>query len=163
MVSLLTVLGLVTMVLGVSLPPPTGQYNVGYKEYAIPHVSTNDPFWPGGTSTSFLATIFYPTTEEPSSKKVSYLEYVTAILYESNYQFTLGTLSSITRNFLVKDAKPLTTAKSLFPTVIFGPGGGGPPIEVYTSLLPDLASHGYTVIGLGKSTSRRNNSYDRRL
>ncbi|RYO84907.1 hypothetical protein DL762_005431 [Monosporascus cannonballus] len=30
----------------------------------------------------------------------------------------------------------------MYPTLIFGPGGGGPPIETYTILLSELASNG---------------------
>ena len=156
MISFLAALGTISVVLGASLPPPTGQYNVGHQKYVVPYINTKDPVWPGGVSTSFLATIFYPTQQKPSSKKVRYLDPVTAILYESDYQFILDTLSSITQNFLVKGAKPIK--KSSFPTIIFGPGGGGPPVEVYTSVLSDLASHGYTVIGLGKSYQLSYNS-----
>ena len=147
MVSLFVAIGSLTVVLGASLPPPTGQYSVGLKKYTIPSLNTNDPVWPNKTSTSFLATIFYPTLEKASRKKIPYLDPVSAILYESNYQFTFNTLSSITTDFLTKDAQPIK--KLSFPTLIFGPGGGGPPVEVYTSVLSDLASHGYTVIGIG--------------
>lgn len=61
------------------------------------------------------------------------------------YRFKNGTLAAITEDFLIKDARPL---KKSIGTLIFGPGAGGPPIEVYTTILSDLASYGYTVIGL---------------
>jgi hypothetical protein len=141
---LLATFAILPIITGTSLPPPTGNYDVGVKKYTIPYVNSNDTTWPGGISTLFIATIIYPTKAKPSHRSRPYLDPVTAILYESNYQFTFNTLSSITENFLVKDAPPIKNSK--FPTLVFSPGGGGPPIEVYTLLLSDLASHGYIII-----------------
>ncbi len=44
-----------------TLPPPTGPYNVGQKPYVFEHISYNDPFWPNNISTSLLLNLYYPT------------------------------------------------------------------------------------------------------
>ncbi|RYP59599.1 hypothetical protein DL769_008464 [Monosporascus sp. CRB-8-3] len=132
-----------------ALPPPTGQYHVGPSKHVIEHFNPNHPVAPDGVTTSLLATIYYPTLREPTPCKAPYLSPEIASLYEDRWNFTAGTLSSLTST-LQEDAPFLGRAagRSSYPTLIFGPGGGGPPVESYTILLSELASHGYTVVGL---------------
>ncbi|KAI1073798.1 Alpha/Beta hydrolase protein [Whalleya microplaca] len=134
------------LVSGISIPPPTGPYNVGIKKHAIPYLNREDPVAPGSTSTSFLATIYYPTLEKPKNSQKRYLDPVTASLYEGVLNIISGTLSSLTSD-LVEEAPGLGN-RSPYPTLIFGPGAGGPPTECYAILSAELASHGYIVIGL---------------
>lgn len=130
-----------------AIPPPTGPYDVGVTKLEIPYVNTGDPIAPGNVTTSFLATVFYPADPgaQEGCEPQPYLDPVTASLYEQVYNITAGSLASLTSAF-ARDA-PRAAAPS-FPTILFGPGGVGPPSECYTILLSELASYGYTVFGL---------------
>lgn len=148
-----TVLGLTalapTNVDAIAIPPPTGRYGVGVRKVVVEHYNDHDPVAPNNISTSFLATIFYPTAHNSGADTGPYLDPETAEPWERIYNFTAGSLSSLTST-LQRDAPFLHghTGKSKYPTLLFGPGGAGPSTECNAILLSDLASHGYTVIGL---------------
>ncbi|KAI1410242.1 hypothetical protein F5Y13DRAFT_202369 [Hypoxylon sp. FL1857] len=140
----------------ISIPPPTGPYQVGVRKYTIEHLNDHDPVAPNNLSTAFLATVFYPTPQQPQGLK-PYLNPETAALFEQSWNYSTGTLSSLTST--VQQNAPFLEYKgglpvegegkgSPYPTILFGPGGGGPPVEGNTILLSELASYGYVVIGL---------------
>ncbi|KAI1114254.1 hypothetical protein F5Y14DRAFT_415207 [Nemania sp. NC0429] len=136
----------------VSIPAPSGPYHVGVTKHAIKHYNDHDVLAPNNVSTAFLATIFYPTRQAPKGKAKPYLNPETAAFYESSYNYTKGVLASLTST-IQKDAPFLRRREDLlkvasYPTILFGPGGAGPPTEGSTILLAELASHGYTVVGL---------------
>ncbi|KAL7619893.1 hypothetical protein AAE478_010440 [Parahypoxylon ruwenzoriense] len=115
-----------------SLPPPTGPYQVGITRHTIEHFNPRDPLAPNKVSTAFLATIFYPTLQKPGGAPELYLNPKTAAYFENSWNYTWGG----------------PVGQPPYPTILFGPGGGGPPVEGSTIPLAELASHGYTVIGL---------------
>ncbi|KAI1382729.1 uncharacterized protein F4822DRAFT_95135 [Hypoxylon trugodes] len=133
----------------INIPEPTGPYQVGVSTHTIKHFNANDPLAPNNVSTAFLATIFYPTLQKPEDAARPYLNPETAAYYEKSWNYTSGVLSSITST-VQKNAPFLQGAvgESPYPTILFGPGGVGPPVEGSTILLSELASYGYTVIGL---------------
>ncbi|KAI0143688.1 hypothetical protein GGR57DRAFT_483215 [Xylariaceae sp. FL1272] len=134
----------------IPIPPPTGPYSVGITKQTIPYYNTHDPVSPNGTSTRFLATIFYPTAQKLESEPEPYLNPETAAYYEQQFNYSTGVLASMTST-LQKDAPFLTeyeTEESPHPTLIYNSCGIGPPTEVNTILLSDLASYGYVIIGL---------------
>ncbi|KAF2965912.1 hypothetical protein GQX73_g7665 [Xylaria multiplex] len=150
----LTVFGLVSLqflilVEAISIPPPTGPYHVGKTRRAIHHYYDHDPLAPNNISTAFLATIFYPTDQKPKAPPQPYLWNGIAEYYENRWNYTKGFLQSLT-SIVQYDAPFLegSVGQSPFPTIIFGPGGGGPPVDGNTILLSELASHGYTIIGV---------------
>ncbi|KAH8652157.1 hypothetical protein BX600DRAFT_472035 [Xylariales sp. PMI_506] len=124
------------------IPPPTGRYKVGKKKFQIDYINTGDLLSPNNVSTAFLATVFYPTKVQGPTQP--YLDPVTAELYAAVYNVSTDALTSLTSTLAI-DAPALAVPGT--PTLLFGPGGGGPPVEVYTILLSELASHGWTVIG----------------
>ncbi|KAI8624187.1 hypothetical protein F5Y19DRAFT_337782 [Xylariaceae sp. FL1651] len=130
---------------GAIIPPPTGQYNVGRKKVEIPYVNTGDPIAPNNVTTAFLATVYYPTSESFKGPPVPYLDPALAALFESAYNVTAGSFANLTTDAIVRDATRLNG--TAYPTLLFGPAGVGPPVEMFSILLSDLASHGYTVIG----------------
>ncbi|KAK8052403.1 hypothetical protein PG993_003788 [Apiospora rasikravindrae] len=133
-----------------ALPPPTGPYHVGLQKHVAPVLNEADPFWPNNISTSFLVTVYYPTTQDPSPHdwQRPYLDPATAALYEARYNLTTGSLSVLPSPGLIPNAKPLDFHRSKpLPTLFFTPRRR-PPTEVYTLLLSDLASHGYCVLAL---------------
>lgn len=139
----------VSVVSALGLPQPTGPYHVGVIKHTIEYFNPNDPLAPNNISTAFLATIFYPTSQKPEGEPKPYLNPETAAFYEETWNYTSGTLGSITST-VQKDAPFLkgSVGKSSHPTILFGPGGGGPPVEGNTILLSELASYGYAIIGL---------------
>ncbi|KAI0870713.1 hypothetical protein GGS24DRAFT_97042 [Hypoxylon argillaceum] len=133
----------------VAIPPPTGKYNVGVSKHTIEHYNPLDLLAPNHVSTAFLATIYYPTLQAPAGPPQPYLEPELAALLETQLNYPPGFLSTLTST-LQPDAPFLAGAagESEFPTLLFGPGGGGPPVPGNTILISELVSHGYTVIGL---------------
>ncbi|KAI0100539.1 hypothetical protein GGR51DRAFT_551455 [Nemania sp. FL0031] len=132
-----------------AIPPPTGPYHVGKLRRTVHHYYDHDPLAPNNVSTAFLMTVFYPTLQKPKGPPRPYLWDGVAQYYENQWNYTEGYLQSLTSN-IQYDAPFLDGAvgHSPFPTLIFGPGGGGTPVDGSTILLSELASHGYTVIGL---------------
>ncbi|TGJ78166.1 hypothetical protein E0Z10_g10606 [Xylaria hypoxylon] len=130
---------------GAIIPPPTGQFSVSRKKVEIPYVNTGDPIAPNNVTTAFLATVYYPTSERFMGPPVPYLDPALAALFEGAYNVTAGSFANLTTNAIVWDA-PLLNGTA-YPTLLFGPAGIGPPVEMFSILLSDLASYGYTVIG----------------
>lgn len=133
------------------IPPYSGKYNVGATKQVIA-INEPDVFAPGNVSTSFLVTLFYPTLQEPVVPGTTpYLTKVTANQFETYLQFPNGTLGNYTTR--VQWDAPfaetlLQDEGSDSPTLLFGPGLGGPPCECYTLLLSELASKGFTIAAL---------------
>ncbi|TGJ87450.1 hypothetical protein E0Z10_g1293 [Xylaria hypoxylon] len=145
----LTSLQLLSSVAATAIPPPSGPYHVGKTRRTIHHYYDHDPLAPNNVSTAFLATIFYPTAQKPKVPPQPYLWNGIAEYYENHWNYTQGFLQSLT-SVVQYDAPFLegSVGQSPFPTIIFGPGGGGPPVDGNTILLSELASHGYTIIGV---------------
>lgn len=131
------------------LPTPTGKYHVGYSKHTIEHYNSHDLLAPNNISTAFLATIYYPTLQKPVHKPQPYLEPELAAIMETQWNNSSGFLETFT-SALQEDAPflPGRIGESRFPTLLFGPGGGGPPVVGNTILISELVSHGYTVLGL---------------
>ena len=148
---LLQVLSFALTTTAKTIPPPTGKYAVGVRKHVIDFYNDQDPLAPGNVSTGFLATLFYPTTHHASTPvDEPYLDPKNAEVWENIYNFTKGSIASLTSS-IQPDAPFLKYrhgCKSLYPTILFGPGAGGPVSTANAILLSDLVSHGYTVIGL---------------
>lgn len=133
------------------IPPYSGKYNVAATKQVIA-INEPDVFAPGNVSTSFLVTLFYPTLEEPNVPGTTpYLTKVTAKQFEEWLQFPNGTLANFTTRVQwdAPFAETLLEDEGLAsPTLLFGPGLGGPPCECYTLLLSELASKGFTIAAL---------------
>lgn len=145
---LATLSGILSPAVAKEITPYSGKYNVGASKQVIA-INEPDVFTPGNVSTSFLVTLFYPTLEEPDVPGTTpYLTKVSAKQFEEYLQFPNGTLANYTTR--VQWDAPfaetlLQDEGSASPTLLFGPGLGGPPCECYTLLLSELASKGFTV------------------
>jgi hypothetical protein len=134
-------------VTGTEIPPATGPYNVGVQKLEIPFINDEDPLAPNNVTTSFVATVFYPThaaAKEPAEQE-PYLDPAAAQLLELTFQAASGSLAGLT-SAVVRNA-PVLKDGPLFPTLVFE-GGYSAPTECYYILLSDMASYGYTVFGL---------------
>ncbi|KAK2031944.1 platelet-activating factor acetylhydrolase [Colletotrichum zoysiae] len=123
---------------GEQIPAPTGKYNVGAQRFVIPFLNGEDPVWPNGISTEYLATLYYPTADEKPYPK-PYLEPELADLYAALWNFNISHLTSTVR----WNASYLDEGTG--PTLLFGPGGWGPPTDGNYIVISDLVSHGYVV------------------
>lgn len=131
---------------GLHLPPPTGSYNVGTKPFVLKHTTLNDPVAPNNVSKSLLINIYYPTHDHAPPRK--YLWKGLTDVYDAYYKLPNGTFNDITAN-LAYNAKPLTQRehdKLRLPTLHFGPAQGGPPTQMFTGLIMEMASRGFSVI-----------------
>ncbi|KAJ4289638.1 hypothetical protein N0V90_010967 [Kalmusia sp. IMI 367209] len=131
---------------GLSLPPPTGPYNVGTKAYVLQHTTLNDPVAPNNISKSILVNIYYPTHDSAPSQK--YLWEGLTATYDAYYGLPNGTFNNISAS-LAYNAKPLTRKEHErlhLPTLIFGPAMAGPPTQLFTGLISEMASRGYPVV-----------------
>ncbi|TDZ39664.1 putative 1-alkyl-2-acetylglycerophosphocholine esterase [Colletotrichum spinosum] len=135
---LLLWVSLARAVFGEPIPPPTGDYNVGAQRFVIPFLNEDDLVWPNGVATEYLVTLYYPTLDKESCPK-PYLEPELAQLYADTWRFNVSQLTSMVRwNASYPDSET-------GPTLLFGPGGWGPPTDGNYILISDLVSHGYVV------------------
>ncbi|KAK1234241.1 hypothetical protein PQX77_002548 [Marasmius sp. AFHP31] len=133
----------------ISLWEPTGPYHVGYTQHAFNHTTPNDPTKPGNI---LLLTIYYPTRQIPNAT-VPYLPPISASMFNEYVGFPNGSMSSLTTKLQLDAPTLLGTSPefgngtSPYPTIVFLPGAGL-PTAAYTAYQSDLASHGYTVVGI---------------
>ncbi|KAI0537908.1 hypothetical protein GGR58DRAFT_501680 [Xylaria digitata] len=135
------------LVAATTIPSSTGPYHVGKTRRTIHHHYGHGPLAPKNVGTAFLATIFYPTNQKPKAPPQPYPWGGIAEYYENRWNYTEGFLQSLTST--VQYDTPFlegSVGQSPFPTIIFGPGGGGPPVDGNTIFLSELAPHGYTII-----------------
>jgi pimeloyl-ACP methyl ester carboxylesterase len=126
---------------------PSGPYRVGITQHIFNHSTPNDPVAPANASSILLATIYYPTLSIPlPNSTAEYLDATTANVWGTGLQFPNGSVESM-KTWNQWQAPFLEDGTSQLPTVIFSPGGGANAI-VYNFLSSELASQGYTVVGL---------------
>ncbi len=132
------------------LPAPSGPYAVGRMEYDWTDQSRDDLFAPhAGTKRELVVWAWYPAAHVPGAPSAPYLPPKWAQLSEQQHGFIGQHLSqsydsiqthSLDRALLAADA-------TRYPVLIFEPGLGNIP-TYYTTLLEDLASHGYVVFAI---------------
>ncbi|KAI9150098.1 putative 1-alkyl-2-acetylglycerophosphocholine esterase [Paramyrothecium foliicola] len=123
------------------VPEPSGRYNVGVRRVAVDFINRDDPVSPNNVSTQYLATIYYPTEDEPGPP-IPYLQPEEAQLFAERWNYNVSHLTTTYRwnaSFLCKPAGP---------SLVFGPGGWGPSTDGFGILLSELASRGYAVAAL---------------
>ncbi|KAL8377248.1 hypothetical protein RB595_008094 [Gaeumannomyces hyphopodioides] len=144
---------------GPEIIPPTGPFNVGVSKHAIDFVNPDDPLAPGNVTTSYLATVFYPTLEDGPIPPTPYLHPEGVRSLAEQLAVVTGVIdheaiAALTSSHLRWGAEPapadalLERVKHNHTTLIWSAGGRGGPAEMSTMLLSDLASRGYAVIGL---------------
>ncbi len=132
------------------LPAPTGPYAVGRREYDWTDQSRDDPLAPhSGLKRELVVWAWYPALREPGAEIATYLPSKWAQLSDEQHGFIgqqlLQSNDSIQTHSL--DRAPLSSAAARYPVLIFEPGLGTIPTQ-YTTLLEDLASHGYIIFAI---------------
>lgn len=140
---------------GVELPAVTGSYGVG--TVVLPMV---DPGRPGiyvdGSSSKhreFMTQIWYPANKGVDGPKSTYTDEATAEYWlkaintpgvDKNIRFKIKTHAVV--------GAQVVAGHERFPVVIFSPGLGM-SYFLYQSILEDVASHGYIVVGVNSPNS----------
>ncbi len=132
------------------LPAPSGPYAVGRVEYDWTDQSRTDPLAPqAGTKRELVVWVWYPAVRVSGAKVAPYLPAKWAQLSDQQHgrfgQLLFQTSDSI-QTYSEENA-PLATASARYPVLIFEPGLGDIPTQ-YTTLLEDLASHGYVIFAI---------------
>lgn len=132
------------------LPTPTGPYTVGRMEYDWTDLARADPLAPrAGVKRELVVWAWYPATHVSGGKVAPYLPAKWAQLSDQQHgllgQLLFQSNDSI-QTHSVENA-PLAPAAARYPVLIFEPGLGNIPTQ-YTTLLEDLASHGYIIFAI---------------
>jgi dienelactone hydrolase len=140
-VVILLFLGVVSGIIGVHLPRPSGPYAVGRAHYDLIDPQRREMFVDDPSARrEIVATIYYPAQPPPRAKPAPYVAGEMA-------RFLAGRvhLPAMTANLIhchAYENMPIEDGK--YPAVLFFPGIGTAPVE-YTSTVEGLASHGYVV------------------
>ncbi|GMA98927.1 hypothetical protein [Pelosinus sp. IPA-1] len=140
---------------GVELPAVTGPYGVG--TVVLPMVDSGRPgVYADGTSSKhreFMTQIWYPANKGVDGPKSTYMDEATA-----EYMLKGVSIPGVDKNirFQIKTygviGAQAAAGNERFPVLIFSPGWGM-NYSVYQSILEDLASHGYIVVGVNSPNS----------
>jgi dienelactone hydrolase len=137
------------------LPAPTGPYAVGRMEYDWTDQARTDALAPqAGARRELVVWAWYPATQVSGARVAAYLPQAWARLSDQQHgrigQLLFQSNDSI-QTHSVENAR-LATAATRFPVLIFEPGLGNLPTQ-YTTLLEDLASHGYIIFAIAPTYS----------
>ena len=149
---LLGLAGLLPTVLSASFGPAIGPYQIGVTYHVWNHTSVNDTIAPENAKDKLLATIYYPTTQLPTTNNtIPYLDAATAEAYESFFGFPKGDIASLGTPYQ-ENAPFLPTSistgeKDKLPTVIMSPASNINGIMAAGTIIR-FVSAGYTVVVL---------------
>lgn len=136
----------------VELPEPTGPFKIGRKTLHLIDKSRQEEHYLNHHFRELLLHILYPATISIKDQQSCYADPTTvAIIQEDLSKLTNIPASKL--NYL-KNLKShsfenaqIFLNEQTYPIIIFNPGWGT-PTYLYSTLLEDLASHGYVVIGV---------------
>jgi len=126
------------------LPAPTGPYRVGTTVWRVTDAARPETFAAAGVQRQVEVMAWYPAAVEGHGEPAPYLREGLAEL-PPGLRTELGSLANV-RTHAVLDVLPVASPKKL-PVLVFSHGFGGFPSS-YTTLLEDLASHGYAVLSI---------------
>lgn len=132
----------------VVLPKPTGPYSVGRTLFDWKDPKRDDPYSSAiGKHRELMVWLWYPATVAPQSKPAGYIPSAWA----SELPWRPVTIPSRIRVHAVEDA-PIADGQQAYPVLVFSTGFGNLPSD-YTSLIEDIVSHGYVVLGITSTYS----------
>ncbi|HLX39364.1 MAG TPA: hypothetical protein VKR42_02480 [Ktedonobacteraceae bacterium] len=133
------------------LPAPTGPYAVGRMEYDWTDQSRSDPLAPqAGMKRELVVWVWYPTVRVSGAEVAPYLPAKWAQLSDQQHGLVGQQLFQSNGSIHAHSFEnaPLANGQtSRYPVLIFEPGLGNIPTQ-YTTLLEDLASHGYIIFAI---------------
>jgi hypothetical protein len=144
-----------------TLPEPTGEYEVGTASLHLVDQTRQDPYWPTPHPRELMVSLWYPARSADASRHNPALHRLApwmspAILpyFRTELETTLNSVEPSQPVSLagvefpithVRQGAPVCRSEHEYPVVVFSPGS---PIqrERGTILVEDLASHGYIVV-----------------
>jgi dienelactone hydrolase len=150
----LTGIGLVGLVVHfkerreVVLPKPSGPYAVGRSLFDWTDSSREDPYSSSiGKYRELMVWLWYPAASAPGAAAAEYIP----AAWAAKLPWRPVTIPARIRVHAVSDA-PLAGKDQAYPVVVFSTGFGNLPSD-YTSVMEDLASRGYVVLGITNTYS----------
>ncbi|HEX6553313.1 MAG TPA: hypothetical protein VF026_11165 [Ktedonobacteraceae bacterium] len=141
LMSLTLSLGVISGLIGIHFPQLTGSYAVGKANYDLVDPSRREPFGSDAQARrEIMVTVYYPAHAPANAQPAPYAEGKMADQLASFAHVPAVALPLIHSHAY----EHVPVAGGTFPVVLFSPGIGVLPLE-YTSLVEDLASHGYVV------------------
>ena len=135
----------------VSLPSPTGPYAVGRASFDWVDQSREEPLGKPGDKRELLAWVWYPAEDTPGATLAPYLPTGLVSLREGSPWSLVYQRADTVRVHAVADA-PVAAGGGRFPVLVFMPGMGHSALD-YTSVVEDLASRGFVVVGVDPTYS----------
>jgi dienelactone hydrolase len=122
---------------GLAFPEPTGEYQVGRTSYTFVDENREEAFTEEtGDQREVLVRVYYPAEAAPGAAPAPYAEGALRDML-----LIPGEQADLIQMHLYADAP---AAEGSFPVLIFSPGMGALPVY-YSSLLTEIASHGYII------------------
>ncbi|HUZ45368.1 MAG TPA: hypothetical protein VMW54_01900 [Terriglobia bacterium] len=150
----LTLIGVLGVVLHfkerreVVLPKPTGPYAIGRSLFDWKDPNRKDPYSSSiGKDRELMVWLWYPAEPSPSAQPAQYIP----SSWAAELPWRPMTVPAKVRVHAVANA-PLAAKEKSYPVLVFSTGFGNLPSD-YTSLLEDLASSGYIVLGITNTYS----------
>ena len=132
----------------VVLPKPTGPYAVGRTLFDWTDPKRDDPYSSKiGKHRELMVWLWYPAAVPPQSKPAEYIPSAWA----DELPWRPVTIPSRIRVHAVAGA-PIADGQPVYPVLVFSTGFGNLPSD-YTSLIEDMVSHGYVVLGITNTYS----------
>jgi dienelactone hydrolase len=144
--ALILVSGGVSAQTAIAMPDLAGAYSISRKDYHLIDESRQEVFTENTSDVrELMVTIYYPAQSEMGAEPAPYVEGILAdVLAESN-----GISPDLWSLIQTKVFTGLAVAEvqASYPVLIFSPGMGSQPLY-YTSLLSEIASHGYIIVAI---------------
>ncbi|MGA8184022.1 MAG: hypothetical protein WB819_10320 [Terriglobia bacterium] len=132
----------------VVLPKPSGPYAVGRVLFDWKDPKRDDPYSSKiGKHRELMVWLWYPATVRPQAKPAEYIP----AAWAAELPWRPVTIPSRIRVHAVADA-PIANGQPAYPVLVFSTGFGNLPSD-YTSLIEDIVSHGYVVLGITNTYS----------
>jgi dienelactone hydrolase len=132
----------------VVLPKPSGPYAVGRTIFDWKDTQRDDPYSPMiGEHRELMVWLWYPAAPSTQSKPAEYIPSAWA----SELPWRPVTIPGRIRVHAVADAS-IADNQHAYPVLVFSTGFGNLPSD-YTSLIEDIVSHGYVVLGITSTYS----------
>jgi len=131
------------------LPALTGPYHIGVQ--SIPLVDPNRPEYFTADPTDvreFMVQLWYPRDPNASGPQDPYMDPLTFLWLKNQSPVPLITIPDTAYRFVHPHGQLNSqVAAGLHPVLVFSPGYDG-VYQIYTSLIEDLASHGFVVAAI---------------
>ncbi|MFC7330900.1 alpha/beta hydrolase family protein [Marinactinospora rubrisoli] len=126
-----------------TLPQPTGRYQVGTTELRLVDADRADQWGQDGPR-EFMVSIWYPARATGETERAGYMPQEVGEIFGASLRLGPGAVDYAgSPTSAVPDAPALQRGKR--PIVLYSPGGGSPR-ATGTTLVEELASHGYVVV-----------------